>query len=179
MRYYVQIQSQIEEVEVTRAGEQLMVAHGGEQLMVSAATIDQGARYSLLVAGRSLDVIAEMRGSQMLLIVNGHSHRIVVEDERERAARRISGARSSSGRQTVTSPMPGVVRAVRVSPGARVQRGQPLVILEAMKMENEIAAEGEGVVETVRVAPGAAVNQGDALVVIGPLLGPNSGKERT
>jgi biotin carboxyl carrier protein len=64
--------------------------------------------------------------------------------------------------------MPGRVIAVHVRAGDRVEPGAPLVVLEAMKMENEFRAAGGGVVREVAVAPGQAVNAGDLLVAIGP-----------
>jgi biotin carboxyl carrier protein len=64
--------------------------------------------------------------------------------------------------------MPGRVVAVHVGPGDRVEPGAPLVVLEAMKMENEFVAAVDGVVAEVRVSPGQAVNAGDLLVVVAP-----------
>ena len=60
--------------------------------------------------------------------------------------------------------MPGIVREVLVVPGQRVVRGTPLLILEAMKMQNEVRAEASGIVEAVHVTPGMAVAKGDRLV---------------
>lgn len=64
----------------------------------------------------------------------------------------------------IKSPMPGVIVEVRVQPGAAVERGQVLLILEAMKMQNEIRAEGQGKVKTVKVTPGATVAAGALLI---------------
>ena len=64
----------------------------------------------------------------------------------------------------VPAPMPGTVTEVRVKPGDRVERGDVLLVLTAMKLENEIAAPAGGVVEAVAVQPGVTVNSGDPLV---------------
>jgi biotin carboxyl carrier protein len=64
--------------------------------------------------------------------------------------------------------MPGRVVAVHVRPGDRVEPGAPLLVLEAMKMENEFRAAVEGMVTQVTVEPGQAVNAGDLLVVVAP-----------
>jgi biotin carboxyl carrier protein len=69
-----------------------------------------------------------------------------------------------SGRVEVTSPLPGAVLEVKVAPGQEVSPGQVLVILEAMKMENEIIAPRAGRVAEVAVAPGQSVSAGDLLV---------------
>ena len=72
-----------------------------------------------------------------------------------------------AGGEKVTAPMPGTVLDVKVAQGASVKKGDLLVILEAMKMENEILAPCDGTVKQIVAAKGASVNSGDALVVIG------------
>ena len=68
----------------------------------------------------------------------------------------------------LTSPMPGTIISVAVSDGAVVSKGQPLLILEAMKMENEIKAPWDGTIAEVKVSQGASVNAGDILIVLSP-----------
>ena len=74
-------------------------------------------------------------------------------------------AAAPAGGESVTSPMPGNILSVNVNVGDTVAEGQVLMILEAMKMENEIVAPEAGVVANVAVAQGASVNTGDVLVV--------------
>ena len=81
------------------------------------------------------------------------------------APRPASGGAAGAG--SVTAPMPGTILDVKVSVGDQVKAGQTVVILEAMKMENEIGAPQDGTVKEVRVQKGAAVNPGDVLVTIG------------
>jgi glutaconyl-CoA decarboxylase len=73
-------------------------------------------------------------------------------------------AAPSAGAETIEAPMPGTILDVRVSAGQNVSTGDVLLILEAMKMENEILAPRDGVVDAVIVAKGAQVNAGDAMV---------------
>jgi biotin carboxyl carrier protein len=75
-----------------------------------------------------------------------------------------SAAPSSSGSQAVKSPMPGTITALKAVAGQAVKRGEVLLILEAMKMENEIVAPADGTVAAFRVQAGASVNTGDTLV---------------
>lgn len=75
-----------------------------------------------------------------------------------------AAAAPSAGAQTVESPMPGTVLDIKVSPGQAVQEGEVLLILEAMKMENEIMAPANGTVDAVLTSKGASVNSGDPLV---------------
>ncbi len=76
-------------------------------------------------------------------------------------------AAAPAGGEQVTSPMPGTILDVKVSQGASVKKGDVLMILEAMKMENEIMSPKDGTVAQIVAAKGATVNTGDPLVVIG------------
>lgn len=72
----------------------------------------------------------------------------------------------AAGVQTITAPMPGTVLEVKVTPGQVVKAGDILLILEAMKMENEILAPSDGTIDTVQTTKGASVNASDILVTI-------------
>ena len=87
------------------------------------------------------------------ITVNGQTYSVQVEEV-------------AAGAETINSPMPGTILAVNVQPGAAVKRGQVLLILEAMKMENEIMCPRDGVVASVMVTKGSAVNSGDPLVAL-------------
>lgn len=73
----------------------------------------------------------------------------------------------SAGGDGVKAPMPGTILDIKVSEGQEVKSGQVLVILEAMKMENELVAPKDGVVQSINVSKGASVNSGDVLITIG------------
>jgi len=76
-------------------------------------------------------------------------------------------AAAPAGGTTVTAPMPGTIVDIKVTEGSNVETGQVLIILEAMKMENEIMAPVSGKVVSINVSKGASVNAGDVLVVLG------------
>lgn len=79
----------------------------------------------------------------------------------------VSTPAPSGGSSIVSAPMPGTIFEVRVNVGQQVKKGEVLLILEAMKMENEIMAPNDGVVSHISVSKGASVSSGDALVTLG------------
>ena len=117
--------------------------------------------YSVLVGGRSYRIAEGARGE---MLVNGIPLAVEVFDPRGLRGRR-AGA-SSAGRQEVAAPMPGKVVRVLVAPGDAVEAGQGLVVVEAMKMQNEMKSPKAGRVTEVRTRSGAAVIAGEALVVV-------------
>jgi len=97
--------------------------------------------------------------------VDGETYHIRVEEE-TRYIIRTRGGKAATGGQVLKAPMPGKVVFVSVEVGQAVRPGDALVVLEAMKMENEFRATVAGHVKEIRVQVGQAVNPGDALVVI-------------
>lgn len=95
----------------------------------------------------------------------GHVYSFSLEDERERAAHLAERAARGGG-GPLKAVMPGFVAEVRVQPGDTVSEGDALLVLEAMKMQNEIQAPADGVVESVAVEAGQAVAAGEVLLVL-------------
>jgi biotin carboxyl carrier protein len=131
-----------------------------------------GGRYSLLIAGKSYEVLArrvnkpDMTGYHYEVLVAEQRFEIAVEDERQKALTGSIRGAHESGEAMVRAPMPGLVLSLPMDPGANVERGQTVVILEAMKMENDLASPITGTVKEIRVSKGQTVNQGDVLVVV-------------
>jgi biotin carboxyl carrier protein len=143
----------------------LSVALGAKRCVVDCAAVAAGEKYSILIDGRSFDVTVDGDGRRLSLIVDGHAWQAEVEDERERAMSQIAGHGGSvSG--IVESVMPGIVRKIDVVVGSAVKPGDRLLVLEAMKMENEIRAEHDGVIDKVLVSEGQTVDGGQPLVSI-------------
>ncbi|HET7771538.1 MAG TPA: acetyl-CoA carboxylase biotin carboxyl carrier protein subunit [Chloroflexota bacterium] len=122
--------------------------------------------YSVLADGRSYEVALDGE----VAYVDGAAVPIEIEDRLALALASVAGGAGTAGHGTVTvaAPMPGRIVAVPVTPGTQVERGQSIVVLEAMKMESTIAAPAAGVVSEVLVQPGQAVTQRQALVRIDP-----------
>ncbi len=166
MRFFVTIDGKEREVQL-RAGDQgTRVRVDKKEYNVDFRRIAGTHTYSVLVDGRSYAISSIPEGKQLVLKTGGESFRVEVQSERERAAHLITGKSVAKGPMTVSAIMPGFVSRVLVSPGDRVQIGQPLVVIEAMKMQNEVAAEVEGVVREVHVEADQTVRGGDALVTM-------------
>ena len=136
-------------------------------LSVDLAAVSGQPLYSLIVDGESFEgyVYPDDGGWQVHL--RGQFYPVRVEDEREKRLR-TSGAESDGARRefTLKAPMPGLVVAVPVSEGQVVEKGQILVILESMKMQNELRASRTGKVERVKVKPGESVEQKQTLLSV-------------
>jgi biotin carboxyl carrier protein len=139
----------------------------GAPVEVDLQSIDGGFHYSLLVGAASHEVFVEHCEGFCTVTLGGQRYRVQVEDERAQRAGEQRAAGEVAGEADVVSPMPGVVVAVLVEAGQEVHSGEGLLILEAMKMENEIRAPRTGVVEAVQATPGQRVSQDDVLVRIG------------
>jgi len=133
---------------------------------VDIQNIDGYSLFSLLLDNRSYELIVEREGQEFRILLGGEMYTVRVTDER---ARRLmeAPARAPSGEVAVKAPMPGLVVAVPAKPGQEVKIGQGLIILEAMKMENELRAPRAGMVKAIRVSPGQVVDKDQVLVVIG------------
>ena len=120
--------------------------------------------FSLLIEHAATEVSVTSRGDEFQVVVGGLTHRLRLLDER--AARRRERGAGGDGAREVRAAMPGKVVAVLVEVDATVERGQGLLVLEAMKMENEIAAPRSGKIAEIKVKPGQAVEAGELLAVV-------------
>jgi biotin carboxyl carrier protein len=131
-----------------------------------------GGQYSLLIEGKSYEILArrinksDVAEYRYEVLVAGHHFEIAVEHEREKALLGSIHRAHQSGEVMVRAPMPGLVSGLPMAPGSNVERGQTVVILEAMKMENDLASPINGTVKEIMVSKGQTVNQGDVLVVV-------------
>ncbi len=162
MKYYVTIGGR--ELEVELDGDR--VRCDGTEVSAHLLAIPGTPLRQLVVDGRAL-LLPLTRGEagRWELSAWGERHEAEVVDARQRHIRSLvgPGAAQRAGGQ-VRAPMPGLVVRIAVRPGDVVAPGQGLVVLEAMKMENELKATAAGVVQAVRVEPGAAVEKGQVLV---------------
>jgi biotin carboxyl carrier protein len=123
-----------------------------------------GAQLSVRVDGHVVDLTTAGAPPEIEAIADGHRSLVRVESERMRAADQAKEKTVAAGERSVKAPMPGRVVKVLVVQGDSVQPGQGLVVLEAMKMENEVRARAAGTVAVVHVTVGATV-EGNAKLV--------------
>ena len=105
------------------------------------------------------------RPAGLVVSIDGHRFEVEVRDPRQWS--RKAAGQSGEGVQTIASPMPGKVVRVLAAAGDEVQPGQGIVVVEAMKMQNEMKADRAGTVLTLPVKEGATVSAGDVLATVG------------
>jgi acetyl/propionyl-CoA carboxylase alpha subunit len=136
----------------------------GEKLEGSANLLQPGI-LSLLLGGRSYRCVLDQGGEEPGIFLDGQRHSFRIEDPRL-LKKRLAGAASGSGPLSIKAPMPGRVVRVLAELGAQVEANQGVLVIEAMKMQNELKAPKAGKVIELRAAPGAAVNAGEVLAII-------------
>jgi biotin carboxyl carrier protein len=176
VRYHAVIDGEERLVEVSLRGSAYRVAiHPGAQerrdapaevLEVDAVHLP-GAALSLLVDGKSARVdLEQCKDGTLTVLVGEEAHTVELLDERRMLLRQAGGKFSLEGPQRVDAPMPGKVVRVLVAVGDTVAEGQGLVVVEAMKMENELKSPKAGVVKELNAQEGQAVESGAKLVVV-------------
>lgn len=165
MRFAATLGDRTQVVEVTEAEDRFRVTIGEEVWEVDARLPAHGI-CSLLIGGISYVADVKEEDGRFLVDVDGESYSIRVEEETRHIIRTRGGAESGRGGQILTAPMPGKVVRVEVAVGQVVKPGDGLLVIEAMKMENEFRATAAGTVREIRVRAGQAVNPGDTLIVV-------------
>ncbi len=167
MKYFIQVNGRQHEVDVVERLGELKVAVDGKPLDLSYEEVDTLGQVALLSEGKSYGVSIEGDMAKASVVIAGHLYAVEIEDERERAAHAAERAASKGG-GLVKAIMPGIVVKLMVAEGDIVEAGQSLLILEAMKMQNEIAAPSAGKIKTIHVREREAVAGGAKLVMIVP-----------
>lgn len=165
MKYSVVVNGETIEMEVDRDSVRIGDATSHARIL----DLDGAATpMRLLTIGEEIHRVqlrpGESRG-QYTLWIDGFRFEVEALDQRTRAIRALSAATAKpSGPAPLVAPMPGMIVRVNVGAGEQVHAGQGLVVMEAMKMENELRAASAGIVKLVHVAPGTAVEKGALLL---------------
>jgi biotin carboxyl carrier protein len=163
--FVARVNGRSETVQVTETDGRLHVKIGALTLEVDARKPMSGLA-SLLVDGASHVADVTPADGGTLVDLDGAIYLVEVEEYARHVIRTRGGAGGGSAGQTIKAPLPGKITHVAVAVGDRVERGDTVVVIEAMKMENEFKAAAAGTVTEVRVQAGQPVNAGDVLVLI-------------
>lgn len=166
MDLIVEFEGREEKVRVDRrSASEVAVTVGERTYVVDAST--GGATWSLLIDGHQHEVAVGREANGTYRVgVRGDTHHVGVFDPLEHAVRASGAAAGAQGAQRVDALMPGRVVKVLAKEGESVEAGQGVVVVEAMKMENEISAETSGVIAQLAVEEGQAVDAGDLLFTV-------------
>lgn len=164
MKYLVTIDQDTYIIDVQSGGDVLL---DGEPMSIDFSSVGESGLCSLLVNNESFEALVEQRGNYWQVLLLGTLYDIQVIDERaERLRKSVISLISDTGEIPITAPMPGLIVAVPVAQGQEVAKGDNLVILESMKMENELKAPRSGRVERVNVSAGDGVERDQVLIVL-------------
>ncbi|MGA2899238.1 MAG: biotin/lipoyl-containing protein [Candidatus Acidiferrales bacterium] len=166
MKCEIELDGKLRSVEVMHSGERARWTIDGSELDADAVEVSPGI-YSILIGGKSLEARVEAKGdSQLRVTVASREYEATIRNSRKWKRDRAAGA-EAEGRQQVTTPMPGKIVLVLMKTGDAVDAGQGIVVVEAMKMQNEIRSPKSGTVERLLVVAGQTVNAGEVVAIVG------------
>ena len=163
MKYITIINDKKFEIDIDKSGRLLV---NGEPREVDFLELDTEL-YSMIMQGKSYEIAIQEQDDSVEISMQGRVMTGQVLDERAQLLMtRRAGATAGSGELSIKAPMPGLIVAVAVNEGDTVKQGQTVVILESMKMQNELKAPREGVVQRISVQAGQSVEQNKLLITI-------------
>lgn len=164
MKLIVKIENDVVPVEIEKKGETFYLKIRERDYQIDAARATNQI-YSLIINGSVYEVLVSRNEGHWHVQIGGERFTIDIEDPKRRRSFRAD-EEMETGKKAITAQMPGRVVSVLVSPGQEVKYDQGLVVLEAMKMQNEIKSPKSGRIAEVAVIAGRPVNAGDLLVVV-------------
>jgi biotin carboxyl carrier protein len=165
MKFEIELEGKTRRVELAHAEGRARWTIDGRTLEADAVEVSPGI-YSILIGGKSFEVRVQDLGVSGLRVTAGlHEYSAAVLDRRQWKGHRAAGA-EAEGRQQVTAPMPGKIVRVLAKTGDAVEVGQGLLVVEAMKMQNEIRSPKAGTLERITVTEGQTVNAGEIVAIV-------------
>ncbi|MBK7143074.1 MAG: biotin/lipoyl-binding protein [bacterium] len=165
-RYSVEIDNQEFDIQLEYRSERFFATVNGHPFEVQHQWLGE-SRALLFIGAESLEVDIHSVGGngQRMIFMKGIEIPAFIEDHAVAKMRKAAGiSHHVAADSSLKAPMPGLVIKLRVEPGERVAKGQPLVIIEAMKMENIIKARTDGIIKEIKVKAGQSVEKGDTLL---------------
>jgi biotin carboxyl carrier protein len=164
MKYVTTVNGKEFEIEIV---DERHIRIGDRLLAVDFESVSGQPVFSLILDGRSYESFVYQGDEDWEVLLRGRQFQVRVEDEREKRLRAAAGGGVAEGGEFhLKAPMPGLVVAIPVTEGQAIKKGQVLLILESMKMQNELKAPRDGVVERIRVKTGESVEQKQTILSI-------------
>ena len=164
MIYEVTIANKTHKIELERAGTGWRCKVDGSEFPVDVTSVQSGV-FSILINGKSYAVKQESTALGTTIVVGGRRFEATVRDPRSLRSRRNSGP-AEEGLKKILAPMPGKVVRILAPAATNVEAGQGVVVIEAMKMQNEMKSPKKGVVKKINVTEGSAVEAGQVLAEV-------------
>ncbi len=167
MKYFVTIQDKEYEFELNGENGRATLIFENGSIPVDFRRIGDSLVYSLFLDGKSYDVWASLQNGSIQIGIEGQSYLAKVEDERQRLLKQLTRSDAKAeGIVRIEAPMPGLVVRISVEKGISVKKGQGVMVIEAMKMENEIKAPISGIIKSIGVKQGEAIDKNALLLEI-------------
>jgi biotin carboxyl carrier protein len=164
MKYITTVEDKQYSIEII---DEKHISIDGKVLNIDFESVSGQPVYSLIVDGKSHEAYVQPGDENWQVLLRGRLYPVAVEDEREKRLRAAAGGGvAETGEFHLKAPMPGLVVAVPVSDGQEVKKGDVLLILESMKMQNELKAPRDGKVSRIKVKAGESVEQKQALLSV-------------
>jgi biotin carboxyl carrier protein len=164
MKYVTTIGEESYEVEINGEDELFV---DGQRMLIDFRSVAGQSVYSLIVNGKSYEALVQPAEEGLEVLLQGHLFQVSVEDERQRRLRQSSGSTTTlRGEFHFKAPMPGLIVKVRVREGQEIKKGDRLIVLESMKMQNELSSPSDGTVRNLRIKPGDNVDQNQVLLTL-------------
>lgn len=166
MKYLAQVEGKTYQVDIRELNGEIRVELDGAQVRADWVHVKGRDFVSFLFNNRSFDLEFSKNEEKVSVFWGGRKYECVLEDERSGRLKRLGALKVDTKKeQELRSPMPGLVTAIEVKEGDTVVTGQGVVIVEAMKMENELKAKHDGKVKEVKVKKHQAVDKDQLLIV--------------
>lgn len=164
MKYVTTVDGKDFEIEIV---DECHVRVGDRLLTVDFESVSGQPVFSLILDGKSYESFVYQGEEDWEVLLRGRQFQVKVEDERDKRLRAAAGGGVAEGGEFhLKAPMPGLVVTVLVEEGQQVKKGQVLLILESMKMQNELKAPRDGMVDRIRVKAGESVEQKQTMLSV-------------
>ena len=164
MIYEVSVGEKVYRVDLVRESEGWACKLDGRPVAINVAPTQEGT-LSILLNGKSYEIKREVTAAENNIVIGSQRFPTVVRDPRSLSSRRTADA-GGQGPKKITAPMPGKVVRITAVVGSEVEAGQAVIVIEAMKMQNELKSPRKGILKKLSVAEGAAVEAGQVLAEV-------------